>query len=284
MCEPLLILLSAPRDRRYRRRGGALERIRRVSGGYSCADAPDGGIFGDLSSESLFWGRSAPVSAASSSRDDSSMASVCGAASRPAGRVAGPGDLLRHDGAPRPARSEPDRGCGIIRCRDGGPVRGHQQYFGRAGRRDPIWVRRATGHGRVPGERSGRRLVVGRLGCGVAKADREAQSTPPRTPPVTKVVNSSSEVTSPLCRRPNAHTTKVTGTRKLPSSTSVGTRLGLPVAKVTTTVRNQSTNPVRNSRAHAGDRARHSDGGSAASGRRACGVRWQLVSTLYATE
>ncbi|MEQ4305872.1 hypothetical protein ABNF97_31560 [Plantactinospora sp. B6F1] len=57
-------------------------------------------------------------------------------------------------------------------------------------------------------------------------------------------------VTSPVSRRWNAQATKVTGTRKLPSSTRVGSRVGFPVRKMTTTVASQSARPTRKIRNH----------------------------------
>src|SRR4051794_21324003 len=64
------------------------------------------------------------------------------------------------------------------------------------------------------------------------------------------VLSSNSAVSSPFSRRAKAQNTNVIGTRKLPSRTSVGTRLGLPVMKVTTTVSSHSTSPDRNIRSH----------------------------------
>jgi hypothetical protein len=60
-----------------------------------------------------------------------------------------------------------------------------------------------------------------------------------------KVLRISGASISPVSRRSKAQNTKVTGTRKLPSRTSVGTRAGLPVRKVTTTVSTHSTSPDR---------------------------------------
>src|SRR3954468_14378670 len=62
------------------------------------------------------------------------------------------------------------------------------------------------------------------------------------------VLSSSSAVISLFSRREKAQNTKVIGTRKLPSSTSVGTRLGFPVMNVTTTVSSHRTSPDRNIR------------------------------------
>jgi hypothetical protein len=67
---------------------------------------------------------------------------------------------------------------------------------------------------------------------------------------VRNVDNTRPAVNSPVPRRSNAHATKVTGTRKLPSRTRVGIRLGLPVRKMTTTVTTQSASPTRKMRSH----------------------------------
>src|SRR4029450_4639953 len=50
--------------------------------------------------------------------------------------------------------------------------------------------------------------------------------------------------------RSKAYTTKVTGTRKLPSRMTVGTRLVLAVAKVTTTLATHSTRPTTKTRSN----------------------------------
>src|SRR5262249_28738821 len=79
------------------------------------------------------------------------------------------------------------------------------------------------------------------------------------TPPVTKVLRISGASISPVSRRSKAQNMKVTGTRKLPSRTSVGTRVGLPVMNVTTTVSSHSSSPERKIRTQ-GRRARPARG------------------------
>src|ERR1700716_1269273 len=67
----------------------------------------------------------------------------------------------------------------------------------------------------------------------------------PSTPPTTKVVKILSPDRAESTSRSKFHMTAVTGTRKLPSSTSVGIRLTLAVSAVTMIDAIQRTSPTR---------------------------------------
>jgi hypothetical protein len=94
-----------------------------------------------------------------------------------------------------------------------------------------------------------------------AKATDRADTPPAPTwrrrrppPPAVNAVRIRPGVNSPVSRRSQAQATNVTGTRKLPSSTTVGMRFGLAVTNVTTTAATHSANPPTRIRGHTGRR------------------------------
>jgi len=84
---------------------------------------------------------------------------------------------------------------------------------------------------------------------------RTVAPSTPSTPPQMNAMKIRWAVSTSSARA-NAYTTNVTGIRKLPRRMIVGTRLGLPVANVTTTVATHRPRPPSRTRAQGGRRCR----------------------------